>query len=57
MQRATHDGHVLFANLKEGVRHCLACKVALVSATLLTIRSGSDALQARSLNTSHASAC
>jgi Ca2+-transporting ATPase len=33
--RAIEEGRVLFANLKKGVRYYLACKVALVSATLL----------------------
>lgn len=33
--RAVEEGRVLFANLKKGVRYYLACKVALISATLL----------------------
>jgi Ca2+-transporting ATPase len=33
--RAIHEGRVLYANLQKGVRYYLACKVALVSATLL----------------------
>ena len=33
--RAIHEGRVLFDNLKKGVRYYLACKVALVLATLL----------------------
>ena len=34
---AIKEGRVLFANLKKGVRYYLACKVALVSATLLPV--------------------
>lgn len=34
--QAINEGRVLFANLKKGVRYYLTCKVALVSATLLT---------------------
>ncbi|MEJ2558527.1 MAG: HAD-IC family P-type ATPase [Anaerolineae bacterium] len=33
--RAIEEGRVVFANLRKGVRYYLACKVALVSATLL----------------------
>ncbi len=32
---AVEEGRVLFANLQKGVRYYLACKVALISATLL----------------------
>jgi Ca2+-transporting ATPase len=34
---AVREGRILFANLKKGVRYYLACKVALVSATLLPV--------------------
>ena len=34
---AIKEGRVLFANLKKGVRYYLACKVALVSTTLLAV--------------------
>lgn len=34
---AVEEGRILFANLKKGVRYYLACKVALVSATLLPV--------------------
>lgn len=34
---AIQEGRVLFANLKKGVRYYLACKVALISATLLPV--------------------
>jgi Ca2+-transporting ATPase len=34
---AIREGRVLFANLKKGVRYYLACKVALVGATLLPV--------------------
>ena len=34
---AIREGRVLFANLKKGVRYYLACKVALVAATLLPV--------------------
>jgi len=34
---AVKEGRILFANLKKGVRYYLACKVALVSATLLPV--------------------
>ncbi len=34
---AIKEGRVLFANLKKGVRYYLACKVALISATLLAV--------------------
>lgn len=34
---AIHEGRVLFENLKKGVRYYLACKVALVSITLLPV--------------------
>jgi Ca2+-transporting ATPase len=35
--RAIEEGRLLFANLKKGIRYYLACKVALVSATLLPV--------------------
>jgi P-type Ca2+ transporter type 2C len=35
--RAMKEGCILFANLKKGVRYYLACKVALISATLLPV--------------------
>jgi len=35
--RAVEEGRVLFANLTKGVRYYLACKVALVAATLLPV--------------------
>lgn len=35
--RAVAEGRVLFANLKKGVRYYLACKVALIAATLLPV--------------------
>lgn len=34
---AVREGRILFANLKKGVRYYLACKVALVSATLVPV--------------------
>lgn len=34
---AVSEGRVLFANLRKGVRYYLACKVALVAATLLPV--------------------
>ena len=34
---AIKEGRILFANLKKGVRYYLACKVALVAATLLPV--------------------
>ncbi len=34
---AIHEGRVLFENLRKGVRYYLACKVALVSITLLPV--------------------
>ncbi len=38
--RATGEGRILFENLKKGVRYYLACKVALVSITLLAVLIG-----------------
>jgi Ca2+-transporting ATPase len=35
--RAVAEGRVLFANLRKGVRYYLACKVALMGATLLPV--------------------
>ncbi len=35
--RAVKEGRVLFANLKKSVRYYLACKVALISVTLLPV--------------------
>ncbi len=35
--RAVEEGRILFANLKKGLRYYLACKVALVSVTLLMV--------------------
>jgi len=35
--RAIHEGRILFENLKKGVRYYLACKVALISITLLAV--------------------
>jgi hypothetical protein len=37
---AIREGRVLFANLTQGVRYYLACKVALVGATLLPVLLG-----------------
>lgn len=37
IERAVEEGRVLFANLRKGVRYYLACKVALLSATLLPV--------------------
>jgi len=37
IMRAVEEGRVLFANLKKGVGYYLACKVALISATLLPV--------------------
>lgn len=38
--RAMEEGRILFENLKKGVRYYLACKVALVSITLLAVLIG-----------------
>ena len=35
--RAIYEGRILFENLKKGVRYYLACKVALISITLLAV--------------------
>ena len=35
--QAIHEGRILFENLKKGVRYYLACKVALISITLLAV--------------------
>lgn len=37
VEHAVEEGRVLFANLRKGIRYYLACKVALVSITLLPV--------------------